>query len=150
MTKKRRPKKSKTYPYMKILSLLLGLFLLIGGLGTYFFLQALALPDLEALKNYRPLESTVVLDRYERVLGRFFSERRTVIKLETIPKIVPLAFVAAEDGDFYFHKRVDLFSLARAFLQEIKRLAFWIFFNRRGHIMCSSITRNFVISEYRK
>ncbi len=70
--------------------------------------------------NYQPPQSTIVLDRHGAMVGRFADERRTVIELATLPKHVELAFVAAEDGDFFGHHGIDYQGLLRAILLEIK------------------------------
>ena len=90
----------------------------ILGAVLWFALQDL--PQLDALKDYRPAQSTVVYDRRGIIIGRLFDERRTVISLQKLPRYVPLAFVAAEDHDFFEHRGIDYFGLIRAIGLEIK------------------------------
>src|SRR5438874_6839481 len=90
----------------------------IMGAVLWFALQDL--PQLDALKDYRPAQSTVVYDRRGIIIGRLFDERRTVISLQVLPRYVPLAFVAAEDHDFFEHRGIDYFGLIRAIGLEIK------------------------------
>lgn len=78
------------------------------------------LPELDVLKNYQPPQSTVVYDRNNKIVGRFFDERRTVISLKKLPKFVPLAFVAAEDGSFFEHHGLDVWGIMRAVISEAK------------------------------
>jgi penicillin-binding protein 1A len=78
------------------------------------------LPNLDALKNYQPPQSTIVLDRNQQVVGRFYDEKRTVISIKNLPDHIKLAFVAAEDGDFFKHSGIDYFGLMRAIALEIK------------------------------
>lgn len=90
------------------------------GLGILVLLSLEDLPSIDALKNYQPPQSTVVLDRNGSLVGRFYDERRTVIPLKSLPAHVKLAFIAAEDGDFFEHGGIDYFGLFRAVLLEIK------------------------------
>jgi len=90
----------------------------LGGLVVWYALEDL--PDLNVLKDYQPPESTMVFDRNGQLVGRFFDERRTVVPIKSLPRYVPLAFVAAEDGDFFEHKGIDYFGLLRAIGLEIK------------------------------
>lgn len=78
------------------------------------------LPEIDALKEYHPPQSTVVYDRRGVIIGRLFDERRTVVSLQTLPRYLPLAFVAAEDGDFFEHRGIDYLGLLRAVILEIK------------------------------
>lgn len=92
--------------------------LISAGVTVWVALQDL--PSIDALKNYQPPQSTIVLDRFGQVVGRFFDERRTVISIKKLPNHVKMAFVAAEDGDFFVHRGIDYFGLLRAILLEIK------------------------------
>lgn len=89
-------------------------------MGAVFWFALQDLPELDALKDYRPAQSTVVYDRRGAIIGRLFDERRTVISLQKLPRYVPLAFVAAEDHDFFEHRGIDYFGLIRAIGLEIK------------------------------
>lgn len=104
---------------------LLGLFLAsisLAGIGvvSVLILAIDDLPNLDTLKNYQPLQSTVVYDRNQEVVGRFYDERRTVIAVDKLPAHVIDAFVAAEDGAFFEHHGLDYAGLLRAVFLEIK------------------------------
>lgn len=99
--------------------------LLVGAIalfliGIYTWVVLDDLPSIEFLKDYRPPESSVVFDQNGQVVGRFFEERRTVISINKLPKYVLMAFLAAEDADFFNHKGIDYFGVIRAFFQELK------------------------------
>lgn len=97
--------------------LLLTLFL--GGLlGT---MVTLKIPDIRTVAQYRPLQTTYILDRHGNVVERIFKENRTVVPLSRMPELLPKAFVAAEDGRFFEHPGLDFFSVLRAALVNIKR-----------------------------
>jgi penicillin-binding protein 1A len=101
-------------------------FLLTLGSATMALISAVFwfalrdLPEIDSLKNYHPPQSTLVYDRHGALVGRLFDERRTVISLASLPRYVPLAFVAAEDGDFFEHQGIDYFGLLRAVVLEVK------------------------------
>ncbi len=84
-----------------------------GILAVYlsFFMN---LPDLRRIEDYRPPITSRVLDRQGRSIGEFFIERRRVVPLEEIPRLTRLAFVAAEDSDFFEHAGIDYVSILRA------------------------------------
>jgi penicillin-binding protein 1A len=117
MTKMRKRKKV-AFNFIAI-ALLIAIFIgAIFAISVYYALRDL--PSIDVLKNYQPAQSTLVYDRNNKLLGRFYDERRTVIPLASLPKTVPQAFVAAEDGDFYEHAGIDYFGILRAFLLELK------------------------------
>lgn len=71
------------------------------------------LPSIASLKNYEPKEVSQVFADHGQVIGEFYDERRIVVK--DVPEKVKQAFIAAEDAQFYYHKGIDLFGMARAF-----------------------------------
>jgi penicillin-binding protein 1A len=76
------------------------------------------LPQIAALKNYRPPAVTKVYSDDGRVIGEFFKERRIVIPLSEMPDMLIKAFVAAEDSRFFEHEGIDLKSIIRAALKN--------------------------------
>ncbi|MBE0585118.1 MAG: PBP1A family penicillin-binding protein [Desulfofustis sp.] len=97
-------------------ALLLSVFLAVL-LG---FFQQLNLPGIKNVSNYRPLQATLVLDRHGAIVDRVFIENRVVIGLDQMPPLLPKAFVAAEDGRFYEHPGLDLYSVLRALVNNIR------------------------------
>jgi penicillin-binding protein 1A len=82
-----------------------------GGTIAYYSQD---LPDVRSLRNLREPETTRVVDRNGELLGELFEERRTVMPLERIPRVLVLSVLAAEDADFYRHEGFDTWGLARA------------------------------------
>lgn len=100
-------------------SVLLGLGIAsIFAITSYFVFKDM--PSIESLQNYKPPQSTQVFDRNGHLIGRFYDEKRTLIDINKLPAYVPLAFIAAEDADFFEHKGIDINGLFRAIVLEIK------------------------------
>jgi len=87
----------------------------IGGclLFLFYFLFSIfyQLPSPHQLKNYQiiPL-ATHILDRNGKLLYEIYrSQKRTPIKINSLPKYVIDATVAIEDKDFYHHRGISIF-----------------------------------------
>jgi len=66
--------------------------------------------------------STKLLDRHGRLIYEIFADqRRTPIKLDSLPKHVINAHLAAEDRDFYSHSGFSLRGMSRAVMNIIFR-----------------------------
>ena len=92
---------------------LLSLVGLGGALGAYLaFVRDL--PDLRTLADYDPPLASRVVDRHGQEIGEFFSERRRLTPLESVPPHVVNAFVAGEDSSFFEHEGIDFSSILRA------------------------------------
>jgi len=59
----------------------------------------------EVLRDYNPSLVTKVYGADGSVIGEFFVERRVIIPLTRVPKILQDAFIAAEDASFFAHQR---------------------------------------------
>jgi len=64
-------------------------------------------PTADQVAGFAPRQASQVLDAGGGLLGTFYRERRTVVAIKTLPRYVPLAFVAIEDARFYEHEGVD-------------------------------------------
>lgn len=74
------------------------------------------LPNPKNLTSMPAVASTKILDRQGRLLYEIFiNERRTPIKLSSLPQYVWQATLAAEDKDFYKHKGFSVSGIFRAF-----------------------------------
>src|SRR5262245_40802374 len=74
----------------------------LAGLGAYAYYSR-GLPSVEALRTYQPPQVTKVTCADGKVCAEFFRERnrRTLVRIEEMPRHVRDAFLAAEDADFY-------------------------------------------------
>jgi penicillin-binding protein 1A len=99
------------------LALLSALSALLLG-GTLWF-YGRDLPSGESLREYRPPQTTRIVDRNGVPLGEMFSERRTVVPMARIPRVLVLSVLAAEDADFYHHSGMDLPSMLRVLVKAV-------------------------------
>lgn len=104
-----------------ILSLIAGiiLFSTIAFVTIYFYF-ARGLPDIKSLEDYKPPVLSQVFDDSGKEIGEFWVECRIFLPYEQIPKRIIQAFVASEDSRFWEHKGVDMRSIARAFVANLK------------------------------
>ena len=108
--------------FKKKLFYFLSFFSCISIVSVAVFLYLFAgLPKLDSLEDYNPPQKSMLYDKYENLIAEFFTQKRTVIDIEELPNHVTLAFLAAEDSDFYSHDGIDYTGLLRALLTEIKR-----------------------------
>jgi len=95
---------------------IVALLSVVGAL-TYF---SFVLPKIDSLTDYNPSTHSVILSRDGEILAEIGTEKRDVVPLEKIPKLVIDAFLAAEDDAFYQHHGVDYWGVLRAMLMNIK------------------------------
>jgi len=86
-----------------------------------FFLFAVTrdLPSAEVMRNYQPPITTRIHAGDGTLIAEFAKERRLFVPAAAIPKHVQLAFLAAEDKNFYDHVGVDPVGIVRAALANI-------------------------------
>ena len=101
---------------LKVLLVSAGLLVvaLIGGWIAFYLAFVRDLPDLRTVEDYRPPIASRVLDRDGEAIGRFYTERRTLATLESLPPHLVQAFVAGEDSSFFEHSGIDYSSIVRA------------------------------------
>ncbi len=85
--------------------------------GAYVYLSR-EIPTFDSVRDYHPFVATRVVTGDGTVVGRFYRERRTVVKMDQIPRILVQAVISAEDKDFYKHPGFNFFALARAALVD--------------------------------
>jgi penicillin-binding protein 1A len=125
LDKKRAPGQSRSGALRRLLYVFYGLILVLSVLaglflgGAYFYFTK-DLPQISSLKDYRPPIITTVYSDDNRKIAEFFKERRIIVPLAEMPKMLLNAFIAAEDARFYKHEGIDFFSVVRAFLKNIE------------------------------
>ena len=126
----------------------LGIFTILVVLSAYagayaaYRHYARDLPSLDALRLYRPKTVSFLYADDGRVIAEYARERRYVVPLERIPNHLILAFLAAEDANFYHHPGVDVSGMVRAFLKnwEAGRIV------QGGSTITQQVTRTFLLS----
>jgi penicillin-binding protein 1A len=103
--------------YLTLIPCLILAFFLIG-LGAYLYFS-FTLPPIKSLEDYKPPIITKVLSDDGELVGEFCKERRIVVPMQQIPKVVSQAFVAAEDAKFFQHKGISYLSILRAMKNNI-------------------------------
>ncbi len=113
---------SGTFRVLKsLLSLVIGAVLVstIAFVGIYFYF-ALDLPEIRTIEDYRPPVISEVFANDGSKIGEFWTECRIYYPYAKIPRKVVQAFLAAEDARFFEHKGVDVRSIVRALIANIK------------------------------
>ncbi|MEZ4485698.1 MAG: transglycosylase domain-containing protein [Syntrophotaleaceae bacterium] len=113
---------------MSLSKLLRILLLTVGGLlsaavlcllGAYLYVSA-RLPRVETLADYRPPVITRILGDDGSLIAELYRERRIVVPVSRMPRQLIEAFVSAEDSNFFRHQGLDLSSIARAALKNLR------------------------------
>ncbi|MBI5751625.1 MAG: penicillin-binding protein 1A [Hydrogenophilales bacterium] len=104
---------------VKLVLLLGAIFFLIAALAAVLVYPAL--PSLESLTDYQPKLPLRIYTADGALLGEFGEERRSVVKIEAVPKKLILAILAAEDDRFFVHGGVDYMGVARAAWANVSR-----------------------------
>jgi penicillin-binding protein 1A len=87
-------------------------FLVALGVGTLYSSWALICrgtqcPSIEILAEYTPHQTSKLYAVDGRFVAELGLERRTLVKIDEIPRIVQDAFVSTEDKRFYGHAGID-------------------------------------------
>jgi penicillin-binding protein 1A len=91
--------------------------LLVMGVAVAGFSLLLAypnLPSIESLNDYQPKIPLRVYTADGVLIGEFGEERRSVVRIDSVPALLKNAIIAAEDERFYQHAGVDYVGVLRA------------------------------------
>lgn len=121
--------KKSRFKTKKIIKLLLtfSVWLFVTGaiifLSYFIYLQR-TIPDPESIVTRKVGESTKIYDSTGEVLlyDIHGEEKRTVISWEQVPDSIKYATLASEDSDFYNHKGIDFWGVARALVKNIEEV----------------------------
>jgi len=121
-----------------------------GAAAAYaFWYYGRDLPDYRQLANYQPKIATRVHAGDGRLITEFATENRAFVPIESIPRRVVQAFVAAEDQRFYQHKGVDPVAIGRAVVTNLENIAR----GRRmvgGSTITQQVAKNFLVGDERR
>lgn len=109
--------------YLRVTAYALGGLAAAGVIAVWLVIRHFesGLPDVHDLRaHYQPAQVTRVLARDGTVLASLFVERRTVIPFVEVPSHAKLAFLAAEDAQFYEHQGLNYFGMLRALLANLR------------------------------
>src|SRR5262247_423354 len=77
-------------------------------------------PSVQVLDQYQPRQTSKLYADDGRFIAELGLERRTLVSIDSIPKLVQDAFVVTEDKRFWDHHGVDFRSVPRALLVDLK------------------------------
>jgi penicillin-binding protein 1A len=78
------------------------------------------LPDVSALADYRPKLPLRVYTAEGVLIGEFGEERRSLVPIDAVPKVLKDAVLSVEDARFYEHGGLDYKGLARAVFSNLR------------------------------
>jgi penicillin-binding protein 1A len=98
-------------------------FLIIGGGISFFFMLVILvslglfgkMPSKKELKNIETANASEVYSSDGIILGKYYTENRTTIDLDSISPYLITALLAIEDKRFFEHSGIDLRSWLRVF-----------------------------------
>jgi penicillin-binding protein 1A len=96
-----------------------GAFATAGGVLYVFHEYGRDLPDYKQLADYDPPTVTRVHAGDGRLLAEYAVQKRVFVPIQSIPKRVINAFLAAEDKNFYSHPGVDVMAVLRAVVTNV-------------------------------
>jgi penicillin-binding protein 1A len=103
----------------------------------------ISLPDVSALKHYRPSAAAEVLDRDGRVLAQYYDRKfRVWVPVSSLPDLVIHAVVTAEDDTFFEHKGFNYQATWDAFLHDVQKGRF----ARGGSTITQQMIKNVLLS----
>ncbi|MDQ7975470.1 MAG: transglycosylase domain-containing protein, partial [Rhodocyclaceae bacterium] len=84
------------------------------AIGVALVLIAPQLPDVSSLANYQPKLPLRVYTADGALIGEFGEERRELVPIDKIPRVLKDAVLATEDARFYQHGGIDTKGVMRA------------------------------------
>lgn len=103
------------HPVLRLLAIpLLGLLSLAALFVMAMSLATSRLPEVRALADYRPKVPLRVMTADGVLIGEFGEERRSVVRVEQVPKVLINAILAAEDERFFEHSGIDPMGILRS------------------------------------
>ena len=115
-----------------------------GAVGIFYHFGR-GLPDYRQLADYEPPVMTRVHAADGGLIAEYAQEKRVFVPIEAMPKRVINAFLAAEDKSFYEHPGVNVLSVARAIVTNLRNMG-----SDRRPVGASTITqqvaKNFLLT----
>ena len=135
---------------LRLIKWLLGLvaaIIIIATLGflTIYYYYARDLPDIQTLEDYTPPVISEVFSDDGTKIAEFWTECRIFTPYDKIPRQVVQAFIDAEDARFFEHRGVDMRSIARAFVANLRAGEI----TQGGSTITQQITRSLLLTKER-
>ena len=128
-------------------------FLLWGGavlvlpvliVAAWVLLALRDLPDVSALKHYRPAAASEVLDRNGILITHFYDRKfRVWVPIASLPESIVQAVVIAEDDTFFGHKGVNYKAVWDALRHDVQKKRF----ARGGSTITQQMIKNVLLSK---
>lgn len=116
------------------------------GLAGVFYHYSHDLPNVHELgQSYAPPQMTRILAKDGTLLGSIFTERRTVVPLESLPDHAKTAFLAAEDAGFFEHRGLNYLGLLRAIAYNLRSGSV----RQGGSTITQQVVKNVLLSSQR-
>jgi penicillin-binding protein 1A len=132
-----------------LIGVLLAIPVLLGAAGFltwgYYYVSR-DLPRVDTIEDYRPSAVSQVYASDGTLIAEFYDERRYPAKIREIPLYVRQAFLAAEDASFYSHPGIDVFSILRAFIKNMRKGSV----KQGGSTITQQVVKNLLLSSERK
>ena len=112
--------------------------------STFWYFSS-GLPDYKILANYKPPVSSRVHSGEGQLIAEYALQKRLFISYNSIPKKVIYSFLSAEDKNFFSHPGIDVKSITRAFIKNIKN----IFSKKRlegASTITQQVAKNFLLT----
>ena len=101
-----------------ILKIASGLAIIMVLIVLFILFRAMSLlQSKKDLMDYKNATASVILSQDGELIGKIFTENRTNITYDQLPKHLIHALIATEDARFYEHKGVDTRSLFRVLIK---------------------------------
>ncbi|MCI5064903.1 PBP1A family penicillin-binding protein [bacterium] len=106
------------------------------------------LPKLDRVEDYRPSAVTQVFGRDGELIAEFFDadNRRYPASIDEIPHHVRNAFLAAEDAQFYSHPGIDIISIFRAAIKNLRAGSA----RQGGSTITQQVVKNLLLTSQKK
>ena len=85
----------------------LGLIAVMAGIAVIWYVVVPTLPDVDTLREVRLQVPLRVFSDDGALIAEIGEQRRTPVRLQDVPELQRLAFLAAEDDRFYRHPGID-------------------------------------------
>ncbi|MCK5187243.1 MAG: PBP1A family penicillin-binding protein [Deltaproteobacteria bacterium] len=142
MSPPKKPKKARKMWW--VISFVILFLLVIPAIlvvGTYIYFSY-DLPRLTSVEDYTPKTVTQVFSENGDVIAEFFVEKRYIIPIEEMPATLIRAFISSEDARFFEHQGIDLLSISRALIKNIKSMDIV----QGGSTITQQITKSLLLS----